>query len=80
MKNSPSCAHVLHKTLNLVISRCCFAKKDKAKKNVPAKFKTHEYRVIAVAVTIMRELISNDDGDGNENVKKAIGFITKTAS
>ena len=25
MKNSPSCAHVLHKTLNLVISRCCFA-------------------------------------------------------
>ena len=25
MKNSPSCAHVLQKTLNLVISRCCFA-------------------------------------------------------
>ena len=25
MKNSPSGAHVLHKTLNLVISRCCFA-------------------------------------------------------
>ena len=25
MKNSPSCAHVLHKTLNLVISRCSFA-------------------------------------------------------
>ena len=25
MKNSPSCAHVLHKTLTLVISRCCFA-------------------------------------------------------
>ena len=25
MKNSPSCVHVLHKTLNLVISRCCFA-------------------------------------------------------
>ena len=25
MKNSPLCAHVLHKTLNLVISRCCFA-------------------------------------------------------
>ena len=23
MKNTPSCAHVLHKTLNLVISRCC---------------------------------------------------------
>ena len=26
MKNLLSCAHVLHKTLNLVISRCCFAK------------------------------------------------------
>ena len=25
MKNSPSCFHVLHKTLNVVISRCCFA-------------------------------------------------------
>ena len=25
MKNSPSCVHVLHKTLNVVISRCCFA-------------------------------------------------------
>ena len=25
MKISPSCAHVLQKTLNLVISRCCFA-------------------------------------------------------
>ena len=25
MKNSPSCVHVLHKTLNAVISRCCFA-------------------------------------------------------
>ena len=23
MKNVPSCAHILHKTLNLVISRCC---------------------------------------------------------
>ena len=28
MKNSPS-AHVLHKTLNLVISRCRFADNDK---------------------------------------------------
>ena len=25
MKNSPSSVHVLHKTLNLVISHCCFA-------------------------------------------------------
>ena len=25
MKNSPLCAHVHHKTVNLVISRCCFA-------------------------------------------------------
>ena len=24
IKNSPSCVHVLHKTLNVVISRCCF--------------------------------------------------------
>ena len=29
MKNSPSCAHVLYKTLNLAISRCCFAKDGK---------------------------------------------------
>ena len=29
MKNSPSCAHILHKTLNLVISRCCFAENGK---------------------------------------------------
>ena len=32
MKNSPSCAHALQKTLNLVISRCCFA--DDGKKSV----------------------------------------------
>ena len=29
MKNSPSCIHVLHKTLNVVISRCCFAEDGK---------------------------------------------------
>ena len=29
MKHSPSCAHVLHKTLNVVISRCCFAEGGK---------------------------------------------------
>ena len=29
MKNSPSCVHVLHKTLNVVISRCCFAEDGK---------------------------------------------------
>ena len=29
MKNSPSCVHVLHKTLNVVISRCCFAEDSK---------------------------------------------------
>ena len=28
-ENSPSCVHVLHKTLNLVISRCCFAEDGK---------------------------------------------------
>ena len=29
MKNSPSCVHVLHKTFNVVISRCCFAEDSK---------------------------------------------------
>ena len=29
MKNSPSYVHVLHKTLNVVISRCCFAEDGK---------------------------------------------------
>ena len=29
MKNSPPFVHVLHKTLNLVISRCCFAEDGK---------------------------------------------------
>ena len=29
MKNSPPCVHVLHKTLNVVISRCCFTEDDK---------------------------------------------------
>ena len=29
MKNSLSCAHVLHKSLNVVISRCCFAEDGK---------------------------------------------------
>ena len=29
MKNSPSCVHVLHKTLHVVISRCCFAEDSK---------------------------------------------------
>ena len=28
MTNSPSCVHVLHKTLNVVISRCSFAEDD----------------------------------------------------
>ena len=31
MKNSPLCIHVLHKTLNVVISRCCFAKEGREK-------------------------------------------------
>ena len=29
MKNSPSCVHILHKTLNVVISRCCFSEDGK---------------------------------------------------
>ena len=29
MKNSTSCVHVLHKTLNVVISHCCFAEEGK---------------------------------------------------
>ena len=29
MKNSLPSVHVLHKTLNVVISRCCFAEDDK---------------------------------------------------
>ena len=29
MKHSPSCVHVLHETLNLVISRCCFVGEGK---------------------------------------------------
>ena len=29
IKNSPSYVHVLHKTLNVVISRCCFAEDGK---------------------------------------------------
>ena len=29
MKNSPSCVHVVHKTLTVVISRCCFAEDGK---------------------------------------------------
>ena len=29
MKNLSSCVHVLHKTLNVVISRCCFAEDSK---------------------------------------------------
>ena len=29
MKNSPSCVDVLHKTLNVVISRCCFEEDSK---------------------------------------------------
>ena len=29
MKNSLPCIHVLHKTLDVVISRCCFEEEDK---------------------------------------------------
>ena len=29
MKNLPSCVHVLHKTLNVVILRCCFTEDGK---------------------------------------------------
>ena len=32
--NSPSCVHVLHKTLNVVISRCCFAEDGKVKRKM----------------------------------------------
>ena len=31
IKNLPSCAHGLHKTLNLVISRCCLAEHGEEK-------------------------------------------------
>ena len=38
MKNSPSCAHVLHKTLNLVISsRCRFAEQGRQRKEPKCK-------------------------------------------
>ena len=40
MKNSPLSVHVLHRTLNLVISRCCFAGQQR---NVQ-KFKMHVQR------------------------------------
>ena len=39
MKNSLSCAHVLHKTLNLVTSLCCFA--EDCKEMLP-KLKTQD--------------------------------------
>ena len=29
MKKSPSCVHVLHNTVNVIISRCCFAEDGK---------------------------------------------------
>ena len=29
IKSSPLCVHVLHKTFNLVISRCCFSEDSK---------------------------------------------------
>ena len=29
MKNSPPCVHILHKSLNVVISCCCFAEDEK---------------------------------------------------
>ena len=38
MTNSPSCAHVLQKTLNVVISSCCFAGDGKEMyKNINAR-------------------------------------------
>ena len=37
MKNSLPWVHVLHKTLNLVISRCCFAEDDKEIQNARAE-------------------------------------------
>ena len=62
MKNSPSCAHVLHKTLNLVISPCCFAEDGKG---IVPKLKSYMQRdcfyslnvlfcgvVVAVAVVV----------------------------
>ena len=38
---------------------------------------------VAVAVAVVRSLLgsfSNDDGDGNQDVKKAIGLLRKTTT
>ena len=70
MTNSPSCAHVLNKTLNLVISQCL----QRTQRNVP-KCKTHVQRdcfsslnlllcsiVVAIVVVVKGDgVIRNDD-------------------
>ena len=44
MKNSLSCAHVLHKTLNVVILRCCFAEEvDKMYQNLKCKCRAIDF-------------------------------------
>ena len=59
MKNSPSCAHVLQKTLNLVISRCCFADDGKE------MYKNILFCGVFVPVAVVVAKAPYYDGDGN---------------
>ena len=72
MKNSPSCVHVLHRTLNFVISRCCL---QRTQRNEP-KFKTHVQGdcfsslnlLFCGIVVAVAALMSRNAGNASENV------------
>ena len=54
MENSPSCAHVLQRTLNLVSSRCCLADDGK---------ETYQLRKCPPGVHSERPVYTEDDHD-----------------
>ena len=77
MQNLPSGVHLLHNTLNLVISRCCFAQDgEEMYHNLPCTCKAVvllikpfvNSRFLCRRRRVCVKSLSNDDGDGNENV------------
>ena len=56
-ENLPSCAHVFHKILNLVISRCCLAKYGE--ENYVPKFITHVQGLLFFEVLIAVAVVAS---------------------
>ena len=63
MKNSRLCVHVLHKTLNVVISRCCFVE-DGKEMYLNVKDLTHKHEKIKSALRLNQSPLEHRIMDG----------------